>query len=112
LIDFSYDFIAKRKRAMCTFGTKREGTRIAPDRDRFRGYNLSADTFGSIGFAAGRWVIGNTAMPQLAKFAADYALHAPVLDRTELVGWFDYKQPTRLSQKLTMATLPVLAFAP
>ena len=32
-------------------------------------------------------------MPQLAKFAADNILHAPVLDRTELSGSFDYKQP-------------------
>src|SRR5450756_2144665 len=64
------------------------------------GANLSADSspFGSIGFAGGRWGIGNTAMPQLAKFAADYVLHAPVLDRTELVGWFEYQQPTRLPE--------------
>ena len=32
------------------------------------------------------------AMPQLAKFASDYVLHAPVVDRTELSGSFDYKQ--------------------
>jgi len=51
---------------------------------------------GSIGFAGGRWVIDNTVMPELAKFAADNVLHAPVLDRTELAGAFDYKQPTRL----------------
>ena len=31
-------------------------------------------------------------MPQLAKVASDYVLHAPVLDRTELSGSFDYKQ--------------------
>ena len=52
---------------------------------------------GDVGFAGGRWVIFNTAMPQLAKFAADFFLHAPVLDRTGLSGSFDYKQSTRLS---------------
>jgi hypothetical protein len=31
-------------------------------------------------------------MPQLAKYAADYIVHVPVLDRTELSGTFDYKQ--------------------
>jgi uncharacterized protein (TIGR03435 family) len=55
-----------------------------------------AGSTGSVGFAGGRWVIFNTAMPQLAKFAADYVLRAPVLDRTELSGSFDYKQQTRL----------------
>jgi uncharacterized protein (TIGR03435 family) len=35
-------------------------------------------------------------MPQLAKFAADYVVHAPVLDQTELSGSFDYKQETLL----------------
>lgn len=58
------------------------------------GADLAADrsSFGSIGYAGGRWVISATAMPQLAKFASDYVLHAPVLDRTELSGSFDYKQ--------------------
>jgi len=32
-------------------------------------------------------------MPQLAKFASDYVLRTPVLDRTELSGSFDYRQP-------------------
>ena len=56
--------------------------------------DLSADrtSFGSIGYAGGRWVISASAMPQLAKFASAYILHAPVLDRTELSGSFDYKQ--------------------
>jgi uncharacterized protein (TIGR03435 family) len=58
------------------------------------GADLSADLslFGSIGYVGGSWGISATAMPQLAKFAADYVLHAPVLDRTELSGSFDYKQ--------------------
>jgi uncharacterized protein (TIGR03435 family) len=49
-------------------------------------------TFGSIGYVDGRWGIFATTMPQLAKFASDYVLHAPVVDRTELSGSFDYKQ--------------------
>jgi uncharacterized protein (TIGR03435 family) len=49
-------------------------------------------SFGSIGYVGGRWGIYATSMPQLAKFASDYVLHAPVLDRTELSGSFDYKQ--------------------
>ena len=34
----------------------------------------------------------NTTMPQLARFAADYVLHATVMDRTNLPGAFDYRQ--------------------
>ncbi len=30
-------------------------------------------------------------MPQLAKFASDFVLHCPVVDRTGLTGSFDYK---------------------
>jgi len=37
-------------------------------------------------------------MPQLAKFGADYYLHAPVLDRTGLSGSFDYQQPPPLTE--------------
>jgi uncharacterized protein (TIGR03435 family) len=48
--------------------------------------------FGSIGFA-GTWVLYNTSMPQLAKFASDFALHCPVLDQTGLTGTFDYRSP-------------------
>jgi uncharacterized protein (TIGR03435 family) len=43
-------------------------------------------------FTGQRWYLFNASMPQLAKFAADYVLHVPVLDRTELSGSFDYKQ--------------------
>ena len=58
------------------------------------GADLSADrsSFGNIGYVEGRWGIRATAMPQLAKFASDNILHAPVRDRTELSGSFDYKQ--------------------
>lgn len=54
----------------------------------------SADlgAFGSIGYAGGQWNIFATSMPQLAKFASGFVLHAPVLDRTELSGSFDYRQ--------------------
>jgi uncharacterized protein (TIGR03435 family) len=48
--------------------------------------------FESIGYAGGRWDLSNAAMPQLAKFAADFILHVPVLDRTELSGLFHYRQ--------------------
>jgi uncharacterized protein (TIGR03435 family) len=48
--------------------------------------------FGSIGYVAARWSFFAFSMPQLAKFAADFILHVPVLDRTELTGPFDYKQ--------------------
>jgi uncharacterized protein (TIGR03435 family) len=50
------------------------------------------DSFGSIGFA-GKWVLYNTTMPQLAKFASDNMTRAPVLDRTHLTGSFDYWGP-------------------
>jgi uncharacterized protein (TIGR03435 family) len=44
----------------------------------------------------GRWAIFNTSMPQLAKFAAEHVVHAPVSDETGLSGSFDYKQPVPL----------------
>ena len=50
------------------------------------------DSFGSIGFA-GKWVLYNTTTAQLAKFASDNMLRAPVLDRTRLTGSFDYWGP-------------------
>jgi uncharacterized protein (TIGR03435 family) len=48
--------------------------------------------YGNIGYVAAKWSIYAYSMPQLAKFAADFILHAPILDRTELSGPFDYKQ--------------------
>ena len=54
---------------------------------------------GDVGFAAGRWVIFNTSASQLAKFASDNILHAPVLDRTNLSGSFDYNQPSPLNDE-------------
>jgi hypothetical protein len=48
-------------------------------------------------------------MPQLAKFASDYVLHAPVADRTGLRGSFDYRQPVavRLPINLRRNHLPI-----
>jgi len=54
--------------------------------------DAAADTFGSIGFA-GDWVLDRTTMPQLARFASDFVMHAPVLDQTQLSGAFDYRGP-------------------
>jgi uncharacterized protein (TIGR03435 family) len=50
----------------------------------------------SVGFVGGRWGIDNTTMPQLAKFAADNVVHAPVADGTELTESYDYRQMDRL----------------
>jgi uncharacterized protein (TIGR03435 family) len=47
---------------------------------------------GNIGYAGGQWNIFAASMPQLTKFASDFILHVPVLDRTELSGSFDYRQ--------------------
>jgi uncharacterized protein (TIGR03435 family) len=50
---------------------------------------------GTIG-AAGNWGIYDTSMSQLAKFASDVILHAPVFDETHLEGYFDYRSPTEV----------------
>lgn len=50
------------------------------------------DTFGSIGWAEA-WDIDDASMTQLAKFASDFIVHRPVLDRTGLAGAFDYRGP-------------------
>ena len=54
--------------------------------------------FGSIGFVGGRWGIFSTSMAQLAKFAADNILRAPVVDATGLGGIFDYRQTVALPE--------------
>lgn len=46
----------------------------------------------SVGYAGGQWDISNTGMPYLAKFAANFIFHAPVLDRTGLGGLYHYRQ--------------------
>lgn len=50
------------------------------------------NTFSSIGWAE-KWGIYNTTMPQLAKFAGAFYMHATVLDRTNLTGPWDYTSP-------------------
>jgi uncharacterized protein (TIGR03435 family) len=47
---------------------------------------------GSIGSVSHKWSIFNTTMQELAKFASEYVLQAPVLDQTGLTGAFDYRQ--------------------
>ncbi len=45
---------------------------------------------GETGWAEG-WGLFNETMPELAKFASDYEMHRPVLDRTGLTGAFKYR---------------------
>lgn len=47
---------------------------------------------GSIGLA-GSWAM-DASMEQLANFASDFVLHAPVEDETHLEGYFHYRSPT------------------
>ena len=61
---------------------------VAADSDE----GAAPDSLGKIEFA-GKWVLYNTTMSQLAKFASDNMLRAPVLDRTRLPGSFDYWAP-------------------
>jgi uncharacterized protein (TIGR03435 family) len=57
----------------------------------------STRNLGELNFTDRRWFLFNTSMPQLAAFASNYVLHAPVVDRTELAGSFDYKQAVPLT---------------
>jgi uncharacterized protein (TIGR03435 family) len=78
---------------------KRSGKtlRIRPtDPDVVRPNPTGESRLSEVEFTGGRWYLFNASMPQLAKFAADYVLHVPVLDRTGLEGSFDYKQPPPL----------------
>lgn len=52
-----------------------------------------------VDFIGERFYVINESMPQLAKFAADYVLHAPVLDRTDLSGSLDYTEPPPLEER-------------
>jgi uncharacterized protein (TIGR03435 family) len=71
--------------------------RLKPAKVDAAGADSSADAsrFGSIGLA-GQWNISYTSMPQLAKFASDYVLHAPVQDQTGLTGLFNYRSPMQV----------------
>jgi len=46
---------------------------------------------GEIEHVRGHWFLFNTSILQLAKFASDYVLHKPVIDKTGLEGSFDYR---------------------
>lgn len=48
-------------------------------------------SFGSIGRGSG-YSIFVTSMPELARFASTFVIHAPVIDQTGLEGAFDYRQ--------------------
>jgi uncharacterized protein (TIGR03435 family) len=52
---------------------------------------------GDIGFAGGEWLLFNASAAQLARYAATYVVHAPVLDQTHVSGSFDYRQTEPLS---------------
>jgi uncharacterized protein (TIGR03435 family) len=65
-----------------------------------------------IDFSGGRFFIFATTMPQLAKFAATWVLHAPVRDQTELSGSFDYRQPTPLTDSEVSNADLSASFAP
>ena len=49
---------------------------------------------GSIGLA-GSWAV-DASMKQLANFASDFILHAPVQDETHLEGYFHYRSPVTI----------------
>ncbi len=68
--------------------------RLHPTKATSAGSEPSANNGASIGFAE-EWVLYKTTMPQLAKFASDYVLHRPVMDRTELLGSFVITDPRR-----------------
>jgi uncharacterized protein (TIGR03435 family) len=65
--------------------------RLVPSEGKGPNPAIDMSATSSIGWAS-RWVIFNTSMPQLAKFAGDSYLHAAVLDRTGLSGQFDYRE--------------------
>jgi uncharacterized protein (TIGR03435 family) len=48
---------------------------------------------GEIEHVGGHWFLFDTSVRQLAKFAAEYVLHKPVIDQTTLEGSFDYRDP-------------------
>jgi uncharacterized protein (TIGR03435 family) len=48
--------------------------------------------YDEVGWAGG-WVITNSTMPQIARFASNYILHAAVIDRTGIAGAFNHKGP-------------------
>jgi uncharacterized protein (TIGR03435 family) len=79
---------------VCLLERSGKTLRLVPLETASTGAGLSTESssFGSIGYAGGIWNMSATSMPQLARFAGDFYLHAPVLDRTELSGLFHYRQ--------------------
>ena len=55
--------------------------------------NGTAGFSGEIEYVGGHWFVFDSSIPQLAKFASDHILRRPVIDRTDLAGSFDYKDP-------------------
>jgi uncharacterized protein (TIGR03435 family) len=72
--------------------------RLQPSKASSKSENGSEPTgySGDVGFAGGRWVLFNASMPQIARFAT-MVLQIPIIDRTNLSGSFDYRQPAALS---------------
>lgn len=68
-------------------------------------HELVGRGFGSIGWA-GSWNLSNSSMVQLANFASDFILHAPVRDETHLDGYFDYHSPTSVDAESSDAEFP------
>jgi uncharacterized protein (TIGR03435 family) len=50
--------------------------------------------YGDMGYAGGQYNMYNTSMAGMAKYAANYFFHAPVVDQTGIKGSFDYRQRT------------------
>ena len=71
--------------------------------------NGTAGFSGEVEYTGGHWYLFNTSVPQLAKFASDYVLRKPVIDRTGLDGSFDYKDPdARIQQEMDFdGTFPI-----
>jgi uncharacterized protein (TIGR03435 family) len=48
---------------------------------------------GEVERVGGHWFLYYVSLPELARFASNYILHRPVIDRTGLQGSFDYRDP-------------------
>lgn len=94
LIDRFQLKLHREMRTGTVFTLKRNGKqlRMRPTEIPTKDDGSAPELFGSIGYAGGTWGIFTTSMPQLAKFAADFVLHAPVVDQTGIRGSFDYRQ--------------------
>lgn len=52
----------------------------------------SGQVVGNLGYAGGQWNIYNSTLAQIARWASDNVLHAPVIDQTGIRGAYDYRQ--------------------